>query len=59
MYQLNVYAEGLAFHSFKKVMTELGAPYNQLEVASYMTWSKGYFSGLNKEFIYTHCIYME
>ena len=42
MYQQNVYAEGLAFHSFKKVMTELGAPYNQLEVASYMTCSKGY-----------------
>ena len=42
MYQQNVYAEGSAFHSFKKVMTEMGAPYNQLEVASYMTCSKGY-----------------
>merc|ERR1712204_44372 len=42
VYQQNVYAEGSAFHSFKKVMTEMGAPYNQLEVASYMTCSKGY-----------------
>ena len=40
MYQQNVYAEGSAFHSFKKVMTEIGAPYNGLEVASFMTCSK-------------------
>ena len=30
------------FHSFKKVMYEMGAPYNGLEVASFMTCSKGY-----------------
>ena len=42
VYQQNVYAEGSAFHSFKKVMMEMGAPYDQLEVASYMTCSKGY-----------------
>ena len=42
MYQQNVYAEGSAFHSFKKVMMEMGAPYNGLEVASFMTCSKGY-----------------
>jgi len=42
VYQQNVYAEGSAFHSFKKVMMEMGAPYNQLEVASFMTCSKGY-----------------
>merc|ERR1712106_1126768 len=28
--------------SFKKVMMEMGAPYNALEVASFMTCSKGY-----------------
>jgi len=42
VYQQNVYAEGSAFHSFKKVMMEMGAPFNKLEVASFMTCSKGY-----------------
>ena len=42
VYQHNVYAEGSKFHSFKKVMYEMGAPYNGLEVASFMTCSKGY-----------------
>ncbi|GBP08679.1 Alanine aminotransferase 2 [Eumeta japonica] len=42
VYQDNVYAEGCKFHSFKKVMTEMGAPYNQTELASFMTVSKGY-----------------
>jgi len=42
VYQHNVYAEGSSFHSFKKVMTEMGAPYSQLECASFMTCSKGY-----------------
>jgi len=42
VYQHNVYAEGSKFHSFKKVMTEMGAPYSGLEVASFMTCSKGY-----------------
>ena len=42
VYQHNVYAEGSKFHSFKKVMFEMGAPYNELEVASFMTCSKGY-----------------
>ena len=41
VYQHNVYAEGSKFHSFKKVMFEMGAPYNGLEVASFMTCSKG------------------
>jgi len=42
VYQHNVYAEGSKFFSFKKVMTEMGAPYSNLEVASFMTCSKGY-----------------
>jgi len=42
VYQQNIYAEGSAFHSFKKVMFEMGAPYNTLELASFMTCSKGY-----------------
>lgn len=42
VYQHNVYAEGSAFHSFKKVTNEMGAPYNEIEMASFMTCSKGY-----------------
>ena len=39
VYQHNIYAEGAQFHSFKKVMSELGI---QLELASCMSLSKGY-----------------
>lgn len=42
VYQYNVYAEGCTFHSFKKVMFEMGAPYNAMEIASFMSTSKGY-----------------
>lgn len=40
VYQQNIY-EG-QFHSFKKVLVELGAPYNQVEVVSFMSTSKGF-----------------
>ncbi|XP_047027244.1 alanine aminotransferase 1-like [Helicoverpa zea] len=42
VYQDNVYAKGSKFYSFKKVMTEMGAPYNTVELASFMSISKGY-----------------
>ena len=42
VYQDNVYAEGSKFHSFKKVMTEMGEPYSKMELASFMSCSKGY-----------------
>ncbi|CAB3222031.1 unnamed protein product [Arctia plantaginis] len=42
VYQHNVYAEGSQFYSFKKVITEMGPPYNKLELASFMSASKGY-----------------
>ncbi|XP_060802433.1 alanine aminotransferase 1 [Amyelois transitella] len=42
VYQDNVYAEGSKFFSFKKVMTEMGPPYSQRELASFMSVSKGY-----------------
>merc|ERR1719431_2544373 len=42
VYQHNVYAEGSKFHSFKKVMSEMGSPYIDMEVASFMSCSKGY-----------------
>ncbi|CAI4230224.1 unnamed protein product [Auanema sp. JU1783] len=42
VYQDNVYAEGSKFHSFKKVVCEMGSPYNQVELASFHSVSKGY-----------------
>lgn len=42
VYQDNVYAEGSAFHSFKKVLVNMGEPYSKLELASFMSISKGY-----------------
>ena len=40
--QDNVYADGCKFHSFKKMVNEMGAPYNSMELASFMSCSKGY-----------------
>lgn len=43
VYQDNVYAEGSRFHSFKKVLMEMGPPYStQQELASFHSVSKGY-----------------
>ncbi|KAH0540476.1 alanine aminotransferase 1 isoform X1 [Cotesia glomerata] len=42
VYQDNIYDPDSAFHSFKKVMIEMGAPYNKMELASFMSISKGY-----------------
>lgn len=42
VYQHNIYAEGMKFHSFKKVLTEMGPPYSKMELASFMSASKGY-----------------
>ncbi|NXG01397.1 ALAT2 aminotransferase, partial [Sakesphorus luctuosus] len=43
VYQDNVYAEGSEFHSFKKVLMQMGPPYSQsVELASFHSISKGY-----------------
>ncbi|KAK7114145.1 alanine aminotransferase 1-like [Littorina saxatilis] len=42
VYQHNVYAKDREFHSFKKVLMELGPDYNTMELASFMSTSKGY-----------------
>ncbi|CAH0730105.1 unnamed protein product, partial [Brenthis ino] len=42
VYQDNIYAPGSKFYSFKKVLTEMGPTYQELELASFMTVSKGY-----------------
>lgn len=42
VYQDNIYDKDCCFHSFKKVANELGPPYSQMELASFMSISKGY-----------------
>ncbi|XP_053105581.1 alanine aminotransferase 1 isoform X2 [Hemicordylus capensis] len=43
VYQDNVYAEGSQFHSFKKVLFEMGPKYSEsLELASFHSISKGF-----------------
>lgn len=42
VYQHNIYAEGAVFHSFRKVMYNMGPPYSEMELASFMSASKGY-----------------
>uniref|UniRef100_A0A2A4JKB6 Cation-transporting ATPase n=1 Tax=Heliothis virescens TaxID=7102 RepID=A0A2A4JKB6_HELVI len=42
VYQDNIYDKNSCFHSFKKVMMDMGAPYKDMELASFMSISKGY-----------------
>lgn len=42
VYQHNVYAKNSKFYSFKQVQYELGEPYRSMELASFMSCSKGY-----------------
>jgi alanine transaminase len=41
VYQDNIYIDG-KFHSFKKVATQMGPPYSEVEIASFYSTSKGY-----------------
>lgn len=42
VYQQNVYAQNSSFFSFKKVLMEMGKPYDSMELASFMSASKGF-----------------
>jgi len=42
VYQTNIYSEELKFHSFKKVLSEIGYPYNRIALASFHSISKGF-----------------
>lgn len=42
VYQDNVYDKDSKFFSFKKVLMEMGPPYSEMELASFMSASKGY-----------------
>ncbi|XP_014248318.1 alanine aminotransferase 1 [Cimex lectularius] len=42
VYQDNIYDPESEFHSFKKVLMEMKDPYDKMELASFMSCSKGY-----------------
>ncbi|XP_027713568.1 alanine aminotransferase 1-like isoform X2 [Vombatus ursinus] len=60
VYQDNVYAEGSQFHSFKKVLMEMGSPYaQQLQLASFHSCSKGYMGECGFRGGYTEVVNMD
>ncbi|XP_044514264.1 alanine aminotransferase 1 isoform X2 [Gracilinanus agilis] len=60
VYQDNVYAEGSKFHSFKKVLMEMGSPFSeQLELASFHSCSKGYMGECGFRGGYTEVVNMD
>lgn len=42
VYQQNVWTDDVEYLSFKKVLMEMGGPYKKMELASFMSISKGY-----------------
>ncbi|XP_068724869.1 alanine aminotransferase 1-like [Montipora capricornis] len=42
VYQANIYGEGLKFHSFKKVLRDMGPDYDEFELISFHSVSKGF-----------------
>jgi alanine transaminase len=42
VYQDNVYAPHMQFHSFKKVASQMGHPYSSMQIASFFSTSKGF-----------------
>ncbi|XP_077983529.1 alanine aminotransferase 2-like [Glandiceps talaboti] len=42
VYQENIYAKGAKFHSFKKVLRDMGPEYQTMELASFYSTSKGF-----------------
>ncbi|XP_078009953.1 alanine aminotransferase 1 [Phascolarctos cinereus] len=60
VYQDNIYAEASQFHSFKKVLMEMGPPYaQQLELASFHSCSKGYMGECGFRGGYTEVVNMD
>lgn len=43
VYQTNIYDKNSKFYAFKKIVNEMGKPYSQMELASFMSVSKGIF----------------
>uniref|UniRef100_A0A2Z5RE46 alanine transaminase n=1 Tax=Reticulitermes speratus TaxID=60591 RepID=A0A2Z5RE46_9NEOP len=59
VYQDNVYDPKSKFHSFKKVLVEMGEPYNKMELASFMSCSKGYMGECGLRGGYTEVVNLE
>ncbi|XP_022919921.1 alanine aminotransferase 1 [Onthophagus taurus] len=59
VYQDNVYDPNSKFHSFKKVLIEMGEPYSKMELASFMSVSKGYMGECGLRGGYTEVINMD
>lgn len=59
VYQDNVYAEGSKFHSFRRVMNELGPPYDGIEMAAFFSVSKGYMGECGIRGAYTEVVNMD
>ncbi|CAH0386946.1 unnamed protein product [Bemisia tabaci] len=59
VYQDNVYADGSKFFSFKKVLTEMGEPYSKMELASFLSVSKGYMGECGIRGGYTEVINLD
>jgi len=45
VYQHNIYTKGSEFHSFKKVANKMDGEYADMELASFMSTSKGFIGG--------------
>ncbi|CAH1968291.1 unnamed protein product [Acanthoscelides obtectus] len=59
VYQHNIYAPGSKFFSFKKVLVEMGEPYSKMELASFMSCSKGYMGECGLRGGYAEVLNME
>lgn len=59
VYQDNVYDPKSKFHSFKKVLVEMGEPYSKMELASFMSCSKGYMGECGLRGGYTEVFNLE
>jgi alanine transaminase len=56
VYQCNVYAEGKAFVSFKKVLREMGPDYDNTRLVSMNSISKGFFGECGRRGGYMECV---
>lgn len=59
VYQHNVYAKCSKFYSFKKVLMEMGEPYNKMELASFMSISKGFMGECGLRAGFTEIVNMD
>ncbi|ESO89980.1 hypothetical protein LOTGIDRAFT_192553, partial [Lottia gigantea] len=59
VYQHNIYAKESEFFSFKKVLTEMGGEYSSMELASFMSASKGFMGECGYRGGYTEVINLD